>query len=646
MTRRRPLRAELRGSVAIVTAVGMTVIICTAAIALDMANLYYLKSVDQRVVDQSAIAAAFAYQSSGSAATAQSAAVSLAKANGAANATLTTSIVNSPSGDGAQAAYVVISAPVALSGFGRAATKSQTNPSGISSFTVSASAYAEIHGATPCILATQTGGAGVTATGGTRITATACNVASNSGVSLSNGPTLTAPATYAVGSISAIAGSTINGSQFPNSSKQPDPYAGANLFARLSNAFFTNPTAPGFPSMPSSPAGGTGATCSGTLTIPGNASYGVIQTTSYPACSLISFSGGGTTSMLGLYLNGPSVTLSFGPGTYKIGYFTISNYGSTTITLSGTPTLDIYGALTLSSSQPITITGAATWNIEGGISDGASQPVTFSNGAGGSVSSFTVAGGISVTNNAATFPDGTYTVTSAGSSGYGLAVSGGATTTLGNGSFDIAGGISIGGGATLTIGGALNGTGLFEIPAITSGDDAIATGGSSMLSIGSFANSDINGPVAIAGSAALGGGIYTVNGALNVASGGGTITASNASFIASGPISFGAGFNAVTVNAPTAVSSSTEGSISTVALASSSSTASTVEAGASNTAVTGVVYFPNAALTLDGAGSLNGGGNCLQVIAQSIALSGGGSLSTSCGSLGVAGGNGSVTLVN
>jgi len=643
----RSLRADLRGSVAIVTAVGMTVMIYTAAIALDLSDVYYMKSFDQRIADQSAIAAAFAYTSSGSPATAQNEALSLAKANGATTATVTTAIVASPSGDGAQAAYVIVSSPVVLSGFGRATTRSAAHPSGLTSFSVSAYAYAEIHGASPCILATQTGGSGFAATGGTTITATACDVYSNASVSLSNGPTLTASATSAVGSISVTGGSTLNGSQFPNSSRQPDPYASAGVFARLGTSFFTSPTAPGFPMLPGAPAGGTNLACSGTLTVAGNSSYGTIATSSYPTCSVINFSGGGTTSMLALSLVGPGVTLNFGPGTYKISTLKMSNYGSVAVNLSGSPTLDIYGAMSFTTSEPVSFTGAATWNIEGGISDGSSAPVTFSNGAGSAVSTFTVAGGIAVTNNAASFPNGTYTITSPGSSSnVGLYVSGGAAATFGNGSFDIAGGIAIGGSASLTIGSPLDGNSVFEIPTVTSGNDALLTSGGSTLSIGGFTNIDINGEVAIESNFSVGGGTFTVNGGLDVAaSGGGTVTALNTSFIASGRIAFGAGFDSVTVTAPAAITSATEGAIGTVALASESASPSSVQSGATDTAVTGAVYVPNGQLSLSGAGNLNGGGNCLQVIAQSISVSGQGSLSTVCTSLGIAAGVGSVTLV-
>jgi len=643
------LRNDLRGSVAIVTAVGMTAMIYTAAISLDLADLYYIKSVDQRIADQSAIAAAFAYTSSGSTVTAQKEAISLATANGGTTATVTADIVNSPSGDGAQAAYVVVTSPVPLSGFGRATTRSAAHPTGLTSFTVSAYAYAEIHGASPCILATQTGGKGFTASGGTHIIATACDVYSNASVALTNGPVMTASATSAVGSISVTGGSTLNGQQFPNSSKQADPYANASVFARLSNSFFTNPVAPSFPTLPSAPVGGSDVACTGTMTVAANSSYGTITAGTNSTCNVINFSGGGTTSILCLFVSGPALTVNFGPGTYKIGKINLNGYGNVAVNLSGTPTMDLYSGFIFTGSQPVSFTGAATWNIESGMYFHGSSTVSFSNGSGASTSAFTVAGGITDNNTGAiTFPSGTYNITSSSSTSnnYGVSLGGGATLTMGQGSFDIADGIDIAGSASLTIGGPLNSSSVFEIPTVSSGNDAILTGGGSMLSIGGFTNYDINGEVRIESNFALGGGTFTVNGELDVASnGGGTVTAPAASFIASGLIAFGAGFNSVTVTAPSAITSATEGSISTVALASQSSGTSTVESGATDTAVTGAVYFPNGPLTVTGGGNINGAGNCLQVVAQSIAVSAQGSLSTNCSSLGVAAGVGSVTLV-
>jgi hypothetical protein len=644
----RQAQQDESGAVSLITAIAGMTLIYSAAIALDLANVYYIKSVDQRIADQSAIAAAFAYASSSSTTTAQKAASSLATANGlGGNSTVATSIVNSPTGDGKQAAYVVVTSAVSLSGFGHATTISASHQSGIPSFAVAASAYAEIHGAAPCILALQTGG--VTATGGTKITAANCDVSSNGSVAISSGPTLTAAGIAAVGAITATNGSTIVGPQYPNSSKQSDPYASGNVFARLGTAFFTSPTAPVFPTMPSAPVGGSNASCttsSSTLTIAGNSSYGTVSASSYPTCTLMQFSGGGTTSMLALDVTGGNVVLSFAAGTYKIGNFTISNYGTTTINIAGSPVFDISNGLTLSASAPVSFNGTATWNVQGGISDSSSAAVTFSNSSTASVSTFTVSGGIAVTNNAASFPAGTYTVTSPNGNGVGLYVSGGATATLGNGSYDIADGISIGGGATLTIGGALNSASVFEIPTTSSGGTALVTGGGSSLSIGSYTNLDINGEMEIQGSVVLGAGTYTVNGALDLASsGGGSLTGTNVSLIASGPIAFGAGYSAITLDAPASIGSANEGTGPTVALASNSASASTIDAGASNTAVLGAMYFPNAALTLDGAGNLNSGTGCALVIAASIAMSGGSSLSTSCSALGSGAGAGSVSLV-
>ncbi len=653
---RKSLRAELRGSVAIVAAIGVTVLIYAAAIAIDLANLYYIKSEDQRIADQSAIAAAFAYESSGSTVTVQKEAASLALANGSGSATVTAAIVNAPSGDGNLAAYVTVTSPVLLSGFGRFTTETKTHPAGTSSFTASGAAYAEIHGAPPCILATQTSNAtGITAYGGARIAATSCDIASNSSITLSNGPTFTATVTEAVGSISLSGGAVINGTQAPNSSRFTDPYlpsgdTASPVFSRFQNTFFTYPSAPSFPSMPSAPSGTAYQTCSsGTLTLAGNASYGGVSNSG--SCSLIKFSGGGTTSIAYIALTDKGVNLSFGAGTYKIGGIGItSSSGSVTATLTGSPTFYLfpgqYGASSLSvgANVPVTFAGSATWYIDDGITYSGSSSLAFTD-TGSTPSNFTIAGGISVTGGSVSFPNGTYTLTSV-ASGNAINVNNSGTLTMGNGSFIIADGIDVGSSDKMTIGSALDANSVFQIPTVSSGYNAITTGGSSMLSIGSFNNLDINGAVVVSSSLNLAGGILTVNGAFDAtASGGGSITGTNVSIVASGPVSFGQGFNAVAVNAPTGLTGATEGTAGTVILASNSGSGSTITQGATNTQVVGAVYFPSAGLAINGGGNLTGGGNCLQVIAQSISMSGSGSITTNCSSLGTGVSIGSVTLV-
>ena len=658
----RTLVGGRKASVAIMAAISMMVLIYSGAIALDLTNVYLVKSEDQRIADQSAIAGAFAYeQSSNSATAAANAASSLAVVNGAGSATVATSIVNSPSGDGESAVMVMVTSNVSLTGFGRATEPKQvssgngsgsgtTTSGGAKAIPVSAVSYAEIHGgiSPPCIIALQS--AGMTESGGVTTTATSCAVASNGPVSADSGAKITAQSIYAVTSIAATNGSTVvtsptAGQIFPNASAQADPFAKSNVFSRLPTVAAL--TAPMFPSVGSAPTGGTAIQCSGTTTV-GSGLHGAITATSYPTCTTLNFSGGAETDLGGgIQITGPSMTMNLGAGVYKINGLSNTGYGTVTINMTGNVTLYIWGGLLQNGSAAFNFNGTATYYVQGGITEGSSTALTFTNTNAASPSTFYVAGGIKVSNGSATFPNGTYVITSSDGTA-GIDIGGGDSATFGNGSFNIAGGISTGGGSNLTIGNALYPSSIFQIPTVGSSGNAMNTGGGNVLTLGSFTNADFNGPVVIGGSAVtLGTGTtYTVNGAVNMSSsGGGSITGNSVSVIASGAISFGAGFNAVNISAPTAITSSTDGQASTVALASNSTSPFVVTAGASNTDVLGALYAPNAALQLSGAGNLNGGGACLQAVAASIALTGGSSISTTCTSLGVASSGGSVSLV-
>ncbi len=644
LSRRRAALGR-RGSVALLSAASMLSLIAATATAFDFADAYLIRTSDQRIADQSAIGAAFAYAQSGSTPTAQAASASLAVANGAGGASVSTSIVSSPSGDGNLAAKVVVTTQMPLSGFGRMTAGSGNG--GFSSLGIAATAYAEIHAGTPCIIALLT--AGVAATGGVSATATSCSIASNGNVSASSGAKITAQAVYAVGSISATNGASITtspnaGQIFPASSKQADPYANAGVFSRLPTVAAM--TAPNFPSVGTAPSGGTAMSCNGTLTVAAG-SHGTISTSAYPSCSSISFSGGGETDIAGsgIQIGGGSVTLNFAAGTYKIDGLNTGSYGTTTVNLTGNPTLYVWNGITTAGGSALTINGSGTYYVQGGIRNAGAGALTITNTNAATPSAFTVAGGITVSNGSASFPAGTYIVTS-GDGTAGIDVSGGDKASFGNGSFQIAQGITIGGGASLSIGAALTGSSVFQIPTTGSAGDAILTGGGSTLSLGSFTNFDLNGPMVLQSTLTLGTGAYTINGAVNVSSsGGGSVTGNNVSIVAAGPISFGAGFSTVSLTAPASITSATEGTAPTIVLASQSSSASVVTAGASNTMVVGGLYTPAAALQLAGAGTLTGGGNCLQIIAGSISLGGGSAISTNCSALAASGGAGSVALV-
>jgi hypothetical protein len=118
------------------------------------------------------------------------------------------------------------------------------------------------------------------------------------------------------------------------------------------------------------------------------------------------------------------------------------------------------------------------------------------------------------------------------------------------------------------------------------------------------------------------------------------------SIAASGALCFGAGYSSVNLSAPTTIDGSSVGSAATIALASSSTTAAAVTAGATSTVVVGAFYVPNAALTINGGGNLNGGGGCLQVVSASLTFSNDANgVSTSCASLGGSAAAATITLV-
>jgi len=638
----RWLGPDQSGSILLLVAFCLMVLIAVTALALDLANLFLTASLNQRIADQAALAAAFAYSQSGnSLATATTAASSMAVANGAGSATVSTSIVTSPSGDGNNAARVVVTSTVPLSPFGKA-----ISAVGVVSVNAGKTAYAEIQNGTPCIIALATsggGGTGISATNGSPVTATGCEVASNYNVSTSSGGSVTASSIYAVGTISG----TTTGSKHASAAAQTDPFASAGVFSRMSTVSAL--TAPSFPSVGSAPSGGSAMSCTTTLTVP-SGTHSTL--TGGSGCTTITFSGGAETDISGsgITLTGSTTTMNFAAGTYKINGINISSSANVTINTTGTVVFDIFtNGFTVTGCSKLTVNGPATYNIQGGLWDNniatcTSHPVVFNNSNGGT-STFNVAGGgnenaLTVTGNSATFPDGTYALsaeTSCSGSCLGLSIGSNAVATFGNGSYVIAGhdgGITVGTSGNLTIGSGANGSSVFQITGIAyTYDNAIYTASSSTLTLGGFTNFDLNGGFTLSSSASFGAGIYTVNGPFSACASGGSVSGTGVSIIASGTVCFGAGFNSVSLSAPTAISDTTVGTTPTIVIASDSTTAATVTAGATSTVLVGTLYLPDAALTVNGGGNLNGGGNCLEVIASSLTFtSDANGVSTSCAS--------------
>jgi len=183
----------------------------------------------------------------------------------------------------------------------------------------------------------------------------------------------------------------------------------------------------------------------------------------------------------------------------------------------------------------------------------------------------------------------------------------------------------------------------------------VASGGGSCVTLPAASAHDINGNFATAGGTILGAGIYTVNGYVALGNGGGGdvwcnsstvgMSGTGVSFVISAtstPTSgtcsgqafcLAAGYNHVTLVSP---SSGNATDLIVLGPTSSSNTAgATFAEGASNTSLSGAFYLPNGPFTLSGGASVgNGTGQCLEVIASQVTLSGGTALATTCTGLG------------
>jgi hypothetical protein len=257
----------------------------------------------------------------------------------------------------------------------------------------------------------------------------------------------------------------------------------------------------------------------------------------------------------------------------------------------------------------------------------------------------------------------------------GIYNSGGASLALGSGSsansYNIgkAGdGASIEAGTStiLTLGDATGAGDIFQ----TAG--SITSGGGNCMTIPATGEHDINGSIDGAGGIVLGAGIYTVNGYVALGNGGGgdvsncptagTTTGLNAlgvtlvisgtstvtcGGVASSSFCLGAGYATVDLTAPSAGGTANLAVIGPQSAASTSVAAFTT--GATNTRVSGAFYFPNGAVTMSGAASLQDtvdAGACLELIASQVTLGGGSAAASSCTGLGGAGTLGTtVTLV-
>jgi Flp pilus assembly protein TadG len=662
------------GNVSIIAALALPLLLGFIALAAEFGHGLLVKTENQRIADLAAYAGALAYSSSSSTTTMTAVAQNVAALNGVAAAQTTVSLVTSPrtSTDSAVSVKIAKSNMLLLAPVLHYGT----------SLPVNATAYAEVE-ATPvssCILANSTSGTGITLSGGTSVSAPNCNVSSNNTISVPCGDTITAKAvTYNSTAVPSQPCTGISGTI--SKTKTADPLSGNTGVTALSAiatalSSLTSPSAPSAPTVSS----GTSASFaySGTPTLPSGCSAALASSTWTMTCaSGKTYNFGTITLGGGLVFNvvttGSSATTYNFSGAFSFGgTVTVNTSSSATITYNFAQGIALtYGTMTF---------GAGTFNIGGGIVNSGGGVMTF--GAG----TFNVVNGITNSSGTLTFGAGTFTLGAATTGSCwagafsicnlsgtltipgpttfalssGIYNAGGATLFMGcssasncstTNSFNIGAAstgdaIQVGGGSTTVFGGATGSSALFQFD----GNFNAASGGGSCMTLGAATQHSIKGNFSTAGGNILGSGIYAVYGYIAFgASGGGDVTCSGSTvgvsgssvnFVTAGATSLtsspctnmvfcvGSGYSNVTLTAPT---SGTYANLLFIGPISSSNTYGTVfTEGASNTSLSGTFYFPYGPLTLSGGASVgNVSGQCLQIIASQITLSGGTKITSS-----------------
>jgi Flp pilus assembly protein TadG len=617
----RNLARNRRGSVAAMAAIVLPVLAVLVALVANGGQVLVTKTENQRIADIAAYAGGLAYSATSSTTSMTAAAQRIALINGLSASNVAASLGTSPRSPSKQAVSATMQSSDAI----------QIYPllSSQASLTITANAYAELESSGPgCVIALKQGGTGITLSGGTAISAPTCVVASNNTITVPCGTSINAEkVTYGSAAVPTQGCNGITASSITQA-LTVDPLSGnsgvTTATARLSTV--ESMTSPSGPSV----SGGTTITFdySGSATIP---------------------------------LAAAGCTSSFSSPTWTVNCNLASAYTFGTLSVSG------------GISVVFNTRAGATYNVNGAINNtGGGTRMTFGSG------TFNIAAGITNTGNLA-FGAGTFSVgasTSACNGGGKYSLCNTSTLTFGGpSSFTLAAGIYNGGGSTITLGSGS--TNSFNIGASSDGNslymggsavtalaDATGTGdvfqlagnlnvagGGSCLAISAAAQHDINGYVSTAGGMTLGAGVYTVSGYIALGENGGGDVTCNGSTVGvngtgvtlvtgglsspgSSPCSYTAfcvtnGYSNVTLTAPT--SGTTAELLVIGPTSTSNSLGATFTEGASNTSLSGAFYFPHGPFSMSGGASVgNGSGQCLELVASQITLSGGTTAASTC----------------
>ncbi|MGH6985743.1 MAG: pilus assembly protein TadG-related protein [Caulobacteraceae bacterium] len=622
------------GSVSVMAALLMPVVLGMAGLAVDYGNGVLSKVADQRVADLAAFAGAAAYNATGSTTTMAQVAENVAALNGVASNEVAASLVNSPSGDGSQAVQVSISTSSPLY-FAQVITPA-------AQISVGAQAFAELNSnAQGCIIALGGSGAGLTLTSGTSVSADACAVASNATISAPCGASIV---TIAVDYANGAPSEPCNGITAPSGGSlrllkvtTPDPLAGSLGVATATNRLasviaLSSPAAPSVPagtsiafgwSQSTTQSEATAAGCSAsfssstwTLTCPSGGTYDFGSVTVGGGIS-VNFNTGGsasTTYDFGGSIDNSGSSMTFGPGTYNIAGGLITGGGTTTAFAAGT-----FNIGTSSSS----CNGEAKFSI---CNTGSSL-------AFGGPSAFDLTAGI---------------YNAGGSS---LSMGSGSTNSYVIGKASDGNAIWLGGGSKTAFADATSG--LFQLV----GNLDVASGGGSCLQLPAAPQHDIDGNFATAGGTILGAGVYTVHGYIALGGNGGgdvscwgstigmvgnsvTLVTDGASTPSSGNCK-GAAFCVASGYADIALTAPSSGATAQIVaigpLSSFNSASAIFAEGSGTTSLSGAFYFPNGPVSLSGGATLaSQSGQCLELIGSQVSLNGGSAVASKCVSTSIA----------
>ncbi|RUT30225.1 hypothetical protein EMQ25_12990 [Arsenicitalea aurantiaca] len=590
---RRPRRfiGAQSGSVAVIFALTLPVILGVSALVAEYGAGLIDHSENQRIADLAAYAGALAFSATSDEDAMDAAARAIVTANGRDGATAVVELVSSPRSADNQAVHVRVNSENRL-------ILATILPGVADTLAIRAEAFAEL-GSAPrqmagCILALSGVQSGVTLTGGTSIVAHDCAVSSNNTVTVPCGTGITAAmVNYNSGTPPNVGCNGISGPV--NRAATEDPLADASgvILAQQrmpTVAALTGPAAPAAPLAPTVPNGtnvnlawnsqsGVPSGCTAVWTTTpsarwtmscnsgqtynfGNFTIGggiqlVFQTngaqpTTYnftgtlQTASTMSFGNGNYNFRANLQTAGTTTfgngnihvggnlqltgTNTFGNGNKTVvGNFTTSGGG---VQSFGTGNVHVGGDFTLNASGGHTF-GAGNFTLAKGLRTGGGTVNTFGAGTyrmGRNASDCSGGGLVSICN--------TSTLTIAGPSTFelhsGFFNTGGARLNLGVGtasSFWF--GPSSSGQAIRQGGGAITVMGDQTTPAPRfemAGHVDVASGGGSCLTIPAAAHHDIRGDFTSAGGTIMGAGVYTIDGHFALgANGGGAVTCNGTS---------------------------------------------------------------------------------------------------------------------